>query len=74
MDAVTSQCEINIREKAMQEGLQKGKQKGEEKGVREGRKEEKILISRSILNEGFDVKAISKITGLTVEEVQALEI
>ena len=37
------------------------------------RKEEKKHISTNMLKEGFEVKVIAKITGLTIKEVEELK-
>lgn len=42
------------------------------KYVEEGRKEEKIETARKMKKEGFDIKLISKLTGLSEEEIQKL--
>jgi len=45
---------------------------GEERGKAEGKAEEKIEIARNMKNEGFDQSTISKITGLSPEEIERL--
>ena len=45
---------------------------GIEQGREEGREEEKRQLALKMLAEGFDTAVVSKITGLTEEEVLAL--
>lgn len=52
-----------IRQEALQEGLQVGLQKG--------RQEERILLASRLLDL-HDVVTVSELTGLTLEEVQAI--
>ena len=56
------------QEEAKQEGMLKGIQKG----IQEGRKEERKELARSLLDV-LDIETIAKKTGLTVEEVKALQ-
>jgi len=49
-----------------------GKTEGREEGKAEGREEEKKNMARVMLQEGIDAQKVSKITGLSVEEIQAL--
>jgi predicted transposase/invertase (TIGR01784 family) len=51
------------REEGREEGREEERQKHEE---------EKRSIARGMLQEGMDIQKVSKITGLSVEEVQAL--
>jgi predicted transposase/invertase (TIGR01784 family) len=59
--------EKGLRE-GKQEGLREGEQKGKQEGLREGKKE----IARSMLADAMSVDLISKFTGLTVKEIEAL--
>ncbi len=49
-----------------------GEMKGEKKGRDEGKKEEKRELARASLKEGLSVETVSKITGLSPEEIEAL--
>ena len=42
-------------------------------GKKEGEKEEKILITKSMLDKNYDMKEISEITGLSIEEIENLK-
>ena len=52
-----------------EEGIEKGIQKGIEKGINK----EKIEIAKKMLLENIDINLISKLTGLTKEEIKNLE-
>ena len=43
---------------------------GKQKGLEEGIRKEKIEIARSMLKEELDTSLISKITGLSIEEIK----
>ena len=53
-----------------QEGIKEGEKKGREEGLKVG----KIEIAKNMLKEGLDVNLISKLSGLTIEEVEKLDI
>ncbi len=59
-------------EKGKEIGLEKGKEIGLEKGKEIGRKEERKALARKLLDL-MDVDTIARTTGLTTEEVAALE-
>ncbi|SFV62817.1 hypothetical protein MNB_SV-9-1231 [hydrothermal vent metagenome] len=42
-------------------------------GIKEGKKEEKIEIAINSLANGLDIKTISLITGLTIDEINSLK-
>ena len=55
-------------EKGMKEGMEKGMEKGNEKGIGE----ERIRTARKMKAEGLGTDMITKITGLTPNEIDAL--
>ncbi len=57
-----------VRDEAFQDGMEKGI----EKGRAEGEAKSKTLIARNMLSEGIDIALISKITGLTEEEIKGI--
>ena len=59
---------MTIAEALIQKGKIEGLKEGEEKGIEKG----KIEDAKKMLAEGFDVALITKITGLTVEEIEKL--
>jgi len=60
-------------EKLEQEWMQKGKQEGIQLGRKEGVKEGMITVARSMLKKGLDEKTISDVTGLGMDEIEALK-
>ena len=64
-------------EKGIKEGLEKGLKEGLDKGLKEGKEEgeknKSIEIAKNMLKEGLDVNLISKLSGLTVEEIENLD-
>ena len=53
-------------------GLAEGRAKGLAEGTAKGRAEEKTAIAKSLKQSGMDFQEISKHTGLTVSEIEAL--
>ncbi len=49
-----------------------GKHKGHKEGLKEGQLAEKYDLARKMYREGFDAALISKITGLTNQEIEDL--
>ena len=61
--------------KGVKKGIKKGFQKGMTKGFEKGRKEEALDIARSLKSLGkMSVEEISDVTGLTVKEIQELDL
>ena len=56
-----------------EEYLQKGIEKGIEKGINEGAYTTKRNIAGALLNEGFNLEMISRITGLPMDELLSLQ-
>ncbi len=52
---------------------QAGLQEGREQGLLEGIKEQQNKTARTMLKKGMDAGLISEITGLTAEEIAALQ-
>ena len=63
--------EIGI-ERGKEQGIQQGIQQGIEQGIEHGKLEEKEAIARQLLTIGLGVSEISRATGLSHEEVEAL--
>lgn len=59
----------NSMDYAKKEAMREGREEGREEGMKEGRKESKLQIARNMKAKGFDIEAISEITGLTLEEI-----
>ena len=67
----------HIKEEGIQEGIQKGIQEGIQKGRQEGRQEgiqkgiQKVVLS--MLQEKADISFVSKVTGLSEDEIKKLK-
>lgn len=57
------------REEGLNEGMKEGRKEGIEQGIEQGANKEKHNIALSLLNEKIDINLISKITGLSIEEI-----
>ena len=57
---------------ARKEGRQEGRQEGKQEGKVEGEKSKQIEIAKKSLNENIDIETISKITGLSIDEINKL--
>ena len=64
--------EEEVIEYARQDGYDLGVKEGEERGIRKGIKEGAVQTARGFKAEGISFDIISKCTGLTIEEVEAL--
>ena len=58
--------------KGEQRGLQKGREEGRKEGREEGREEERLSNARKMKEMGLEYSFISRITGLSAEEIDAL--
>ena len=61
-----------VMDAAKEEGREEGRQEGLEEGLEKGRQEVRLANARSIKAEGFTNAVISKITGLSEDEIAAL--
>ena len=50
-----------------------GYRKGKDAGIKQGEKDEKIKIAKNMLKENINIELITKVTGLTEEEVKNLK-
>ena len=53
-------------------GMEEGIKKGKEEGIKEGIKENQILTAKNMKKENIDINIISKITGLSIQEIEKL--
>ena len=60
------------KNKGLAEGTAKGLAEGRAEGKTQGKAEEKVAIARTMKADGVPVQAISKYTGLTAAEIEAL--
>ena len=63
----------NTIDYAREEGVKRGREIGRAEGRAEGEKNKSIDIAHNMLAGGHDANSVSKYTGLTLEEVQALQ-
>ena len=56
-----------------EQGLKEGKQQGLKEGKQQGLKEGKIEIAKKLLSKNIDIKEISNITGLPIDEIERLK-
>lgn len=55
-----------------EEGLKEGIQEGIQKGIKEGSQKEKINIAKKLLSEKMDFVFVSKMTELSLEEIEQI--
>ena len=60
-------------QEGLQQGLQQGREEGLKKGKEQGKKERDIEIAKKMIKEGVDKEFISKITELTIEEIDNID-
>ena len=65
---------INELESAINEGKAIGFEDGEKSGIIKGTNNTKNEIAKNMLKENIDIKTISKVTGLRIEDIQNIEI
>ena len=56
-----------------EEGIKEGMKEGVEKGIKQGFKEGILTTAINLLANGIDIDFISKITGLSADEIQELK-
>ena len=62
----------DARKAGLAEGRAEGRSEGEAIGLEKGAAQEKREIAKSMIEEGIAKEVIEKITGLSMEEVEAL--
>jgi len=60
------------KEEGLQQGLQQGRAEGEKIGIEKGAQSEKLETAKRMKAEGLDISLISKITQLSVDEIEKL--
>ncbi len=53
--------------------IETAKKDGFEKGIQEGKYQANIEIAKNLIQSGFDNQTIQDLTGLTLEEIEALK-
>lgn len=57
---------------AREEGKKEGKEEGRKEGKEEGKKQKQLEIAKKMKEENMDIEQISRITSLTIEEIEEL--
>jgi predicted transposase/invertase (TIGR01784 family) len=70
----TFQAEIDTMGIAQKEAIMQVTTSWEERGIVKGKDEERRLLARKMLQEGATLNFVTKVTGLTAEQLQQLEI
>ncbi len=60
-------------EEAREEGIREGKKEGIQEGIQEGIEQKQLEIIRNMIKENIDDKIISKVTGITLEELNNIK-
>jgi len=63
----------NSIDTAFLKGEKKGEKRGEKRGIKKGERKKQIEAAKIGLNEGYPIEMISKMTGLTKEEIENLK-
>ena len=61
-----------IKEEFRKSVLEEGKKEGFEKGIEQGMEEKSAQIVKNMLKENLDIEIISKVTGLTLQEIEKI--
>ncbi len=64
-EAIMGRKVLTAYERALEDGIEKGREEGELKGKLEGKLETKIETARKMIEEGFNLEQIIRITGLS---------
>ncbi len=68
LDMLTN--ERGWEERGREEGLQEGRQEGR----KEGKKEARLSVAKNMLKKGIDKSTIADCTGLSIEELDSLQV
>jgi predicted transposase/invertase (TIGR01784 family) len=61
-----------LRMEGMEKGIEKGRQEGIEEGLEKGIEKKAIEIARNLLVANTDIGLIAQVTGLSIEQIEAL--
>ena len=61
-----------VMEKGIEKGIKQGIEQGIEQGLREGEHAKTIEIAKEMLKENIDINIISKVTNLSISEINSL--
>ncbi|PCG20780.1 Rpn family recombination-promoting nuclease/putative transposase [Brachyspira sp. G79] len=59
-------------EQGIEKGIEQGIEKGIEQGIEKGIEQEKYSLAKNMKKENIDISVISKVTGLSIEEIEKL--
>ena len=59
-------------EQGVKQGIKQGIEQGVKQGLEQGKKKENLKIAKRMLDEKIDLTTISKITGLSIQELKNL--
>ena len=65
---------VEMKEKSKKEGREEGIEEGIEKGIKKGEERAKIEIAKISLKQNIDIATIALITGLSVEEIEKIDL
>ena len=65
--------ESYVRREGREEGEKKGREEGEKKGREEGERKKQKEVALQMLAKGLDISTICECTGLSEEEVRAMQ-
>ena len=60
------------REEGLETGLEQGLERGLKQGLERGRHEERLELIRKMLSKGQSLEVVSDLTGLSLEELEAM--
>ncbi len=72
VESLTPLEETRAYKELVEKGRKEGKEEGKEEGREEGREEREIEIAKKMLKEKADVQFISKVTELSLEEIEKI--
>ena len=59
-------------EEGIEKGLEQGLERGLKQGLERGRHEERLELIRTMLSKGLSLEVVSDVTGLSLEELEAM--
>ncbi len=63
----------NMQEMIRNTELEEATEKGIKQGIEQGSQEKALAIAKNLLNAKMDLKTIAEVTGLTIEDIDALK-
>jgi len=77
MEYLTAEQEQEIlinsfKNEGYEKGIEQGFEKGIEQGIEKGMEQEKINTARNMLKKTDDLTFISEVTGLSIEQIEAM--